>query len=150
MPKTLKDKLQEASVLRYSDGKRKSPTIVRRMYMRWRARQVPPLPERCDNPACRFHTEPLVWNGQPFKPILDHHNGVNTDNRSKNLRLLCPICDSQLSTRGGANKGRVIKSSGGFRIRNARSGIDYTMPVEPAIAVFEGQDIGLWFNGERH
>jgi hypothetical protein len=150
MPKTLRDKLRESAVLRYSDGKRKSSTIVRRMYMRWRARQDPPLPERCDNSGCRFHTDPLVWNGRPFNPILDHENGVNTDNRAKNLRLLCPLCDSQLSTRGGANKGRVIKSPGGFGIRHQPGGIHYTMPVEPAIIVLEGHDVGLWFNGERH
>src|SRR4029079_19492729 len=127
----------ETAVLRYTDGERKSSALVWQAYMRWRTRQHPPQPERCDNPACRFHIEPLIWNGKPFKPILDHANGVNTDNRAKNLRLLCPMCDSQVSTRGGANKGRVVTSSGGFGIRNAHGGIDYTMPVNAATLVIE-------------
>jgi hypothetical protein len=78
----------------YRDGKRRG-SIVRRQYELWRSEQKPPLPLRCDNPECRFHTEPLVWNGKKLKLILDHHNGNNTDNRQKNLRLLCPNCDSQ-------------------------------------------------------
>lgn len=146
----MKEKLRESALLRYSDGQRKSSAALRKVYMRWRARQDPPMPERCDIESCRFHTEPLVWKERPFKLILDHENGVNTDNRPTNLRLLCPMCNSQLSTHGGGNKGRVIKSSGGFGIRNARGGIDYTMPVESGSFVVEGQSIGLWYNGERH
>src|SRR5215475_1531635 len=37
-----------------------SQSTVRRHYLRWRQEQNPPLPERCDNENCRFHTEPLV------------------------------------------------------------------------------------------
>jgi HNH endonuclease len=64
----------------------------------------------CQVLNCRFHTEPLVWNNKPLKLILDHRNGNNSDNRPKNLRLLCRHCDSQLDTRGGGNKGRVQKA----------------------------------------
>jgi hypothetical protein len=56
---------------------------------------------------CAFHVRPLEWNGKPLRPILDHVNGNPRDNRPDNLRLLCPNCDSQLSTRGGKNRGRV-------------------------------------------
>src|SRR5215203_2335439 len=79
-----------------------SRATVWRHYLRWREEQDPPLPVRCDNPECFFHTNPLVWNGKPLKPILDHKEGNNTDNCPEMLRLLCSNCDSQLDTRGGA------------------------------------------------
>lgn len=146
---TMRDQVRESAMLRYTDGKRKNSSALRKIYLGLRARQLPPIPERCDIKTCRYHTELLIWNGRPFKLILDHENGVNTDNRAKNLRLLCPLCNSQQSTHGGGNKGRVIKSAGGFGIRNAGGGISYTMPVESASMVAEPLDIGLWHNGQR-
>jgi len=100
-------------VLRYSRERQPQQTVLRH-YLRWRKWQVPPLPIRCDNPECQFHAQPLIWNDRPFKLILDHTCGVNSDNRPKSLRLLCPLCDSQQPTRGGGNKGRVEKSGSGF------------------------------------
>ncbi len=38
------------------------------------------------------------WNGKPLSLVLDHINGINNDNRMKNLRFLCNNCDSQLPT----------------------------------------------------
>jgi hypothetical protein len=38
------------------------------------------------------------WNGKKIILELDHINGVNNDNRIKNLRLLCPNCHSQTPT----------------------------------------------------
>ncbi len=104
---------RSVDVLRYSEHGEDRGT-VRRHYLKWRAEQSPQIPERCDNPKCAFHYEPLVWNGEPLKPILDHIDGNNSDNRPHMLRLLCPNCDSQLDTRGGKNAGRIQKSSGGF------------------------------------
>jgi Zn finger protein HypA/HybF involved in hydrogenase expression len=43
------------------------------------------------------------WNEQPLTLQLDHINGVNTDNRIENLRILCPNCHSQTKTFGGRN-----------------------------------------------
>ena len=116
-------------LLRYHGGKRNNRG-VKAQYLRWRAEQDPPLPERCDNPECRFYREARIWNGRRLPLILDHKNGVNTDNRTKNLQLLCANCDSQNSkTRGGANIGRTTKHSGGFVLNE--SGIrSYVMPVE--------------------
>jgi hypothetical protein len=112
-----------------TSGSRAHQSTVRRHYVQWRLAQDPPLPERCDNDKCRFHTEPLVWNGSPFTPILDHKNGVNSDNRPDNPQFLCPNCDAQQKTRGGANKGRVEKSEGGFAVIDA--GIrHYQLPAE--------------------
>ena len=66
------------------------------------------MPERCDRKKCEFFKKPLVWNGKPFKPILNHKSGNRKDNNPYNLEFLCPICDSQeTKTRGGANKGRI-------------------------------------------
>lgn len=103
------------SVLRYTKSERMNAKI-RRYYNKWRAMQDPPLPERCDNESCKFFTESLNWHGKKLSMILDHKNGNNTDNRPENLQLLCPNCDSQLSTRGGANRGRIKKHKGGFAI----------------------------------
>lgn len=44
------------------------------------------------------------WNNKELVLILDHINGINNDNRLKNLRLVCPNCDSQLDTFTGKNK----------------------------------------------
>jgi uncharacterized protein YjcR len=39
-----------------------------------------------------------LWKGENLVLILDHINGVNNDNRLKNLRFVCPNCNSQLVT----------------------------------------------------
>lgn len=38
------------------------------------------------------------WNGKSLRLELDHANGDYTDNRLKNLRILCPNCHSQTNT----------------------------------------------------
>ena len=47
--------------------------------------------------------EPM-WNGKSITLQLDHTNGIRTDNRLENLRLLCPNCHSQTITFSGRNK----------------------------------------------
>ena len=47
--------------------------------------------------------EPL-WNGKPLVLHLDHINGVRSDNRLENLRILCPHCHSQTETFGSKNR----------------------------------------------
>ena len=44
------------------------------------------------------------WNGKTISLQLDHINGVRTDNRLENLRILCPNCHSQTETFAGKNK----------------------------------------------
>ena len=44
-----------------------------------------------------------VWEQKPLTLVLDHINGVNDDYRLKNLRLLCPNCNSQTDTFCGRN-----------------------------------------------
>jgi hypothetical protein len=54
-----------------------------------------------------FHTGELVWNGKALPLIVDHVDGNRNNNRSDNLRLLCPNCDAQSDTRGGKNARRI-------------------------------------------
>lgn len=122
-------KLQQNEVLRYTKDK-KSANTVRRYFIQWRLQQIPPLPLRCDNEECYFHTSSLVWNDKEIHLILDHKNGINSDNRPKNLRFLCPNCDSQLQTRGGGNKGRTEKSEGGFAFVSKEGKKSYVLPCE--------------------
>lgn len=44
------------------------------------------------------------WNGLGLVLVMDHINGINTDHRIENLRLVCPNCDSQLPTYKSRNK----------------------------------------------
>lgn len=43
------------------------------------------------------------WRGKKLCVQLDHINGINTDNRLENLRMLCPNCHSQTETFGTRN-----------------------------------------------
>lgn len=47
-----------------------------------------------------------MWNNKPMPLILDHINGVNNDNRLKNLRFVCSNCDTQLETYKSKNRKR--------------------------------------------
>lgn len=40
------------------------------------------------------------WNNKPLSLQIDHINGIHTDNRIENLRILCPNCHSQTLTWG--------------------------------------------------
>jgi hypothetical protein len=104
------------NVLRFSNIKVPQSKIGR-AYVKWRSEQN--IPDRCDNPKCQFHKGPLMWNGKALKLILDHIEGNRFDNSPNSLRYLCPNCDSQLPTRGGGNKGRVVDvTSHGYTLMN--------------------------------
>lgn len=49
------------------------------------------------------------WMGERLSLHLDHINGVNTDNRLENLRLLCPNCHSLTPTYCRGAKGLLPK-----------------------------------------
>ena len=122
-------KFKHSEVLRYQEGRRSQAT-VRRHYIAWRNEQTPSIPLRCDNPKCTFYSNLLTWNGAELKLILDHKDGVCGNNRTENLQFLCPNCNSQQSTHGGGNKGRVEQSEGGYSIKRKDGKKDYTLPVE--------------------
>ena len=46
-----------------------------------------------------------TWNKKPIPLELEHVNGVRTDNRIVNLKLLCPNCHAQTPTYRGKNIG---------------------------------------------
>ena len=63
------------------------------------------------------------WHNKPLKFILDHIDGDASNNCEKNLRLICPNCDSQLDTYKSRNK----NSARVFRR------IDYGRVAEPGL-----------------
>jgi hypothetical protein len=134
--------LNTSDVLRYRKG-RGAQSTVRRHFLKWCAAQVPSVPYRCDVASCHFHVEPPFWNGKELRLILDHRNGVCGDNRHKNLRFLCPNCNSQERTHGGGNKGRVIQDSGGFAKVRSDGKRDYTLPADTGSFIVKDSDVVL-------
>jgi hypothetical protein len=55
---------------------------------------------------CEMCGQGEVWNGQRMSLIIDHVNGVATDNRLENLRIVCPNCAATLDTHCG-RKNRI-------------------------------------------
>jgi len=45
-----------------------------------------------------------MWRKKKLVLVLDHINGISSDYRLQNLRLLCPNCNSQTSTFAGRNR----------------------------------------------
>lgn len=57
-----------------------------------------------------------IWNEKELHFILDHIDGDATNNKRENLRLVCPNCDSQLSTFKSRNKGKSTRKYKPFHI----------------------------------
>jgi len=55
---------------------------------------------------CELCGQDEEWRGNKMSLILDHINGISTDNRIENLRIVCPNCNATLPTHCGKNKPR--------------------------------------------
>ena len=51
--------------------------------------------------VCTMCGSPPIWNNKPLTLQLDHINGIRSDNRITNLRILCPNCHTQTDTFAG-------------------------------------------------
>lgn len=60
---------------------------------------------------CEICGQGAYWQGQKLVLILDHINGIHSDNRINNLRIVCPNCNSQLPTHGTKNFKTTRKTS---------------------------------------
>ena len=66
---------------------------------------------------CFICGQPPYHNNENLVMVLDHINGVSIDHRFKNLRLLCPNCNSQQKTFAGKRnkKSHYCENCGGER-----------------------------------
>ena len=75
--------------------------------------------------ACELCGQGELWRGREMALILDHANGVATDNRLENLRIVCPNCAATLPTHCGRNVDPVaprecLRCGSAFRPRSSR------------------------------
>lgn len=90
--KTVEKRLQELSTLLVENSDYKSFKLKLRLL------KENIFKHECSN--CGLTT----WLNLPIPLELDHINGVSTDNRLENLRLLCPNCHALTPTYRGKNK----------------------------------------------
>jgi hypothetical protein len=128
---------KKKNVLEYSPKKASQATVLRH-YEEWRKEHGKQM--QCDNPDCTYNKKQhMEWNGKPLGVILDHINGSRYDNSPGNLRYLCPNCDSQLSTRGGRNRGRILElREGTYIILNENRAKCICLPTSPGSFVTKG------------
>jgi hypothetical protein len=121
-------------VLRFRSGYPQS--TVYRKFLDFRAERA--IPYRCDMPGCP-NPDPTTWNGKKLRLVLDHVRGAREDNKPKNLRFLCPNCNSQQDTFAGGNRGRVRYHTGGYDVRRAGTqSRDYYLDATDLVELING------------
>lgn len=76
--------------------------------------------------VCEICGQDENWMGMRISLILDHVNGINTDNRIENLRIVCPNCNAGLSTFSGKNiKHKVVSNYEYKKTRKGRMRVDH-------------------------
>jgi hypothetical protein len=73
------------------------------------------------------------WLGRKLVIQMDHINGICTDNRLENFRMLCPNCHSQTETFGGRNKASIRKNVGSRASNAAPQSMVAPAGFEPAL-----------------
>jgi len=86
---------QENIAVAINDGVIKDNSTIRRMVLKWGL--IPH--EVCA--ICRLKPS---WNGMSLTFVLDHINGKHSDHHLRNLRFICPNCNSQTPTFSGRNR----------------------------------------------
>ena len=56
--------------------------------------------------VCELCGQGETWQGRSMALILDHINGIGTDNRLENLQIVCPNCAATLDTHCGRKNRR--------------------------------------------
>lgn len=68
-------------------------STLREYYLKWREENN--IPYWCDNHRCILHRKNPRWSGKKIVLIVNHIDLEDQNWRLKNLRLLCPNCQSQ-------------------------------------------------------
>lgn len=92
----------EAFIL--SDAKHKNPALLRQCIVTERGN----ICEECKIPG--------IYNSKPITLQVHHIDGISTNNKPENLKILCPNCHTQTDNFGSKNK--VYRKTG---ITNPRS-----------------------------
>jgi hypothetical protein len=81
------------------------------------------------------------YNNKPISLQLDHINGINDDNRIKNLRFLCPNCHSQTDTFSGKIHRKINRCSCGSIISNKANYCYMCRPTKPPKIIWPSKSI---------
>lgn len=103
------------------------------------------LEAKCSAPYCpnpEEYPNPFTGEMVPQKLTLDHINGVNTDNRIENLRILCYNCHALTDTFCTGNsrqKKKILCACGKEKDKKAMQCIDCRKAKPTKLSIYEDQ-----------